>query len=102
MPSFRVVVPVGAVRAGRTPPQVMDAAVAAARAGGHTVEAFDIEIVAGVPRVWVRFTVADASHAEESLEASEVGASVAAQMDAVARVGGAWVERRVGPRWHRI
>lgn len=101
MPSFRVVVPVGTVRVGHTPPQVMDAAVAAARASGHTVEAFDIEIVAGSPRVWVRFTVADAAASEEALEASEVGAQIAAAMDAIAHVGRGWVERRVGPRWQR-
>lgn len=90
------------MRPGHAPEEVLDAAVAACVASGHTVEARDIEVIAGRARIWVRFTVAETSDDDENLEASEVCDDVTEGVRAVAFGGVAQCYRRVGGRWTRV
>lgn len=58
MPSFRVTMTIGSLTAGTAPQSVVPAAAAAVREL-TTVEASDLAIVSGAPRVTVRFTGED-------------------------------------------
>lgn len=91
MPSFRVTMTIGSLAAGTAPQSVVPAA---ARAVGEltTVEASDLAVVGGSPRVTVRFAAEDetvqriARHAVEST-------------GALAQVVSWRVTRRDGSRW---
>ena len=63
MPSYRITITIGALRPGVEPPSVLPAA---ARAADEltTVEASDLGIVSGMPRIVVRFTADDAATAQ--------------------------------------
>jgi hypothetical protein len=94
MPSFRVIVPVGALRAGVRPADVLPAAAAAA--AEHTVvEASSVDVVSGEARVTVRFTADTVDHA------IFVGAHVADRVSGVAAIGSWRVTERVAGRWFR-
>lgn len=71
MPSYRVTLDVLDVLPGHAPPEVMDTAVATVRAT-HVVEADQLDVVAGVPRITVRFTVDAAGREEEDHDARVV------------------------------
>lgn len=64
MPSYRSVMTIGALRPGHGPQAVEDAARAAVT-GTTTLESFQVDVVAGEPRVTVRFTGADDGEARE-------------------------------------
>ena len=77
MPSYRTVLTVAALRPGRSPGDVEDAARAAVEAT-TALEASQVGIVAGEPHVTVRFTGVD------DAEAREVHERVTVAVDAVA------------------
>jgi hypothetical protein len=94
MPSFRVIVPVGALRPGVRPADVLPAAAAAA--AEHTVvEASSVDVVSGEARLTVRFTSDTVDHA------IFVGAHVADRVSDVATIGSWRVTERVAGRWFR-
>lgn len=98
MPSYRVTLDVLGLLPGHAPPEVLDTAVRTV-AATHVVEASDLEIVSGVPRIWVRFTVEAAGREEEDHDARVVRAQVVHAVAQVARCRGGRALRRVGGRW---
>lgn len=64
MPSYRSVMTIGALRPGHGP-QAVEAAARAAVTATTTLEAFQVDVVSGEPRVTVRFTSADDGEARE-------------------------------------
>lgn len=99
MPSYRARLQIGDLLPGHRPEEVMDLAEAAVQAT-HVLAAKDIEVVARVPRIVLRFTV-PASHrvaedAEASAAADRMGEAVAdvavtGRLDVLRRDGGRWV-----------
>ena len=95
MPSYRITMTIGALKPGVAPDSVLPAAADAAREF-CTVEAADVGIVAGMPRVTVRFTADDAELA------LQVGRHVVA-VTGMAAEPLAWkVTERVGGRWYVV
>jgi hypothetical protein len=95
MPSYRITMTIGALRAGVNPESVLPTAAEATREFG-TVEAADVGIVAGMPRVTVRFTADDAELA------LQIGRHVV-EATATAAEPVAWkVTERVGGRWYVV
>ena len=92
MPSFRVTITVGALRPGVAPATLLPAAAAAA-ATLTTVEASDLGVVAGSPRLVVRFTAEDREVAEQVAE------HVLAVTAGLAEPRGSLLTQRVGSRW---
>lgn len=95
MPSFRVILGVGALRPGVQPPTVLPS-VAEAIATLTTVEAHSVELVAGEPRLVIRFTADDPEHALRIAAEADITAG------ALAQVLSRRVLKRVGGRWLRI
>jgi hypothetical protein len=95
MPSYRVTLAVGALRAGTDPESVLPRAAGAAR-GLTTVEAWDIGVVRGEARITVRFT------ADDDDEAVRVGRRTSAAVAALADVGPPRLTRRWGARWYAV
>jgi hypothetical protein len=95
MPDYRVTMTIGALRAGVTPDAVLPAAAAGA-AELAMVEASDLAIVAGVPRITVRFESDDAELARQ------IGDHVAAVTDGSAQVLSFRVTERVRGRWFPV
>ena len=95
MPSYRVVLTIGALRPGVAPQRILPIAADAAREL-TIVEANDLAVVAGEARITVRF---EAEDAELALQIGEhvvaVTGSSAEVLRAIVteRVGGAWVRR---------
>ncbi|OOL28277.1 hypothetical protein GQ85_33405, partial [Rhodococcus rhodochrous] len=71
MPSYRARLQIGDLLPGHRPEEVMDLAEAAVQAT-HVLAAKDIEVVARVPRIVLRFTVPGSHRAGEDAEAAEV------------------------------
>lgn len=95
VPSYRVRLAVGVLRPGADPADVLPAAVAAARE--HTaVEAGDIDVVRGVPRVTVRF------EAPDDLAAADVARIVVDRTEQLVDVDVSRVTRRYGARWYGL
>jgi len=86
---------VGMLRGATPPDQVLPTAADAARAL-TTVEAADLGIVAGAPRLTIRYTADDAELARQ------LGEHVAAATDAVAEVLQWKVTERVKGRWYVV
>lgn len=84
---------IGMLRNGITPDTVLPTAATAA-AALTTVEASDLGIVAGVPRITIRFT------ADDGEIAGQLGYHVAQATDAVADVLSWRVTERVKGRWY--
>lgn len=101
MPSFRARLEIGDLLPGRTPPEVMDAAELAL-GSTHTVEAKDIEVVARVPRIVLRFTVPDSTWEGETREARGAAARMREAVAEVATTGRLEVLRRRGGRWEPV
>ncbi len=93
VPSYRVSLAVGTLRPGVDPVAVLPAAADAARALA-TVEASDVGIVRGRPRITVRFTADtdDVAHA--------VADAVLARAEQLAATSDGRLTRRWGARWH--
>ncbi|AWB88503.1 hypothetical protein [Homoserinimonas hongtaonis] len=95
MPSYRITITIGALRPGVKPEQVLPAATEAA-AAITTVEAFDLGIVAGAPRIVIRFTADDESVARR------VAVHVIQATHAVAEALHPKLTRRDGGRWYVV
>jgi hypothetical protein len=93
VPSYRVSLAVGTLRPGVDPATVLPAAADAARALA-TVEAADVGVVRGQPRITVRFTADsdDAAHA--------VADAVRARTEQLAATSDGTLTRRWGARWY--
>lgn len=83
------------MRVGVAPEQVIPTVTDAA-AELVTVEASDVQVVRGAPRIVVRFTCDDDELAEQ------VAAHAASVASAVVDVNGWFLTRRDGGRWKRI
>ncbi len=79
MPSYRTILTIGALLPGHAPPDV-EAAARDAVGGQTTLEAFQVDVVAGEPRVTIRYTGAD------DAAARDVHERVRAAVAGVARV----------------
>lgn len=95
MPSYRVTLSPGAMRAGVAPDRVIPT-VADAAAELATVEASDVQLVRGTPRIVVRYTCDDDELAEQ------VAAHAASVASTFVEVNGWFVTRQDGGRWKRI
>jgi hypothetical protein len=95
MPSYRITVSVGVLRAGVAPASVLPTAAGAAREM-TTVESSDLDVVAGEARLTVRFTAPDDD------EATAVANRVRTAVGAVASVYNPRVTRRWGARWNPV
>ena len=105
MPSYRARLQIGDLLPGHRPEEVMDLAEAAVQAT-HELAAKNIEVVARVPRIVLRFTVPGSHRAGEDAEAAEVarrmaeavsGVAVTGRLDVLRRDGGRWVPVPAGP-----
>ena len=92
MPSYLVIMTIGALQPGVRPDAVLPAAAAAA-AERTTVEASDLAVVAGSARATVRFT------ADDGTAALAIGDHVVAQTRLVAAPVTWLVTERVKGRW---
>lgn len=97
MPSFRLELEIGNLRPGRRPGDVMDTARAAL--DGHHIDATDIEIRGGTPRILLRFSVPDSGEPAENHAARLAAVRARDEVEAVAETGQLWVLRRRGGRW---
>lgn len=95
MPSYRITITIGALRPGVEPPSVLPAA---ARAADEltTVEASDLGVVSGMPRIVVRFTADDAATAQT------IARHVVTTVSTLAEPLAATVTERVKSRWYVV
>jgi hypothetical protein len=100
MPSFRLELEIGGLRPGKPPAAVMDAAREAL--ADHHVDATDIAVKAGTPRILLRFTVPDSGEDAENLAARIAAVRTRDEVEAVAEVGQLWVLRRRAGRWQPL
>jgi hypothetical protein len=98
MPSFRAQLQITGLRPGNAPEAVMDAAVTAV-GSMHVVEANQLDLVAGIPRITVRFMVESSEYEAENLQALHAGAGMREEVDAVALTGRLSVLRRNRGKW---
>ncbi|WP_427016302.1 hypothetical protein ACQCSX_16255 [Pseudarthrobacter sp. P1] len=98
MPSFRAQLQIMGLRPGNAPEAVMDAAVAAV-GSIHVVEANQLDLVAGIPRITVRFMVEASEYGAENRQALHAGAGMREEVDAVAVAGRLSVLRRNRGKW---
>ncbi|MEO9247427.1 hypothetical protein ABDK96_07015 [Citricoccus nitrophenolicus] len=98
MPSFRVRLPIGDLLPGHGPEEVMDTAEAVL-GSIYRVEAKDLEVVARVPRIVLRFTVPESSWDAERAAAATAAGQMRDAVRRVAQTGRLEVLRRVRGRW---
>ena len=95
MPSFRIMLAIGALQPGTDPATVLPTAAAAARAS-TTVEAYDVDVVRGQARITVRFTAADDDEADEVARRTHHAVADSAEVPTSA------LSRRWGARWYPV
>jgi hypothetical protein len=100
VPSFRLELEIGRLRPGHDPNDVMDTAIASL--DGFHVDATDIAVTAGTPRILLRFSVTDSSETEENQVARLAAVHTRDAVDEVAGTGQLWVLRRRGGRWQPL
>jgi hypothetical protein len=98
MPSFRARLQIGDLLPGHAPAEVMSRAEAALSAT-HNVEAKDLEVVARVPRIVLRFTVPESTWDAENLAAAAAAGRMRDGVLDVATTGRLEVLRRDRGRW---
>ncbi len=98
MPSFRATLQITGLRPGHAPEEVMDMAVAVV-SSAHVVEAKQLDVVAGVPRITVRFMVEASEYDAENRRARDVAASLQHGVNTVATTGVLRAFRRSGGKW---
>ncbi|MCH8614302.1 hypothetical protein [Arsenicicoccus dermatophilus] len=98
MPSYRITLDILDVLPGHAPPEVLETAVRTVRAT-HVVEADGLDVVGGMPRIWVRFTVDASGRDDEEHDARMVRARVVHAVAQVARCRNGRAARRVRDRW---
>ena len=96
MPSYRAQLNIMGLRPGHAPEAVMDTAVAAL-AERHHVDANQLDVIAGVPRITVRYTVEDDGRPDAA--GIESAALMRAAVESVAVSEKLVVLRRVKGRW---
>ena len=101
MPSFRARLQIGDLLPGHAPEEVMERAEAAL-AAAYTVEAKDLEVVARVPRIVLRFTVPDSTWQQENRAAQAAAAQMRIAVMEAATTGRLEVLRRVRGRWEPV
>jgi hypothetical protein len=101
MPSFRARLQIGDLLPGHAPEEVMETAEAAL-ASVYTVEARDLEVVARVPRIVLRFTVPESTWYAENRAALSVAAQMRIAVMEVATTGRLDVLRRARGRWEPV
>jgi hypothetical protein len=92
VPSYRVILTVGALRPG-TPPEDVVPTAAQSAAALAVVESSGLDVVRGEPRVTVRFTADDAGSAATVAERTVAGTGEIAEVVSwrlTERVGGRW------------
>ncbi|MDJ0311696.1 hypothetical protein [Arthrobacter sp. H35-D1] len=98
MPSFRATLQITGLRPGHAPEEVMDMAVSAVGAA-HVVEANQLDIVAGTPRITVRFMVEASEYDAENQQARNAAVSMAHGVNTVANTGALGTFRRSAGKW---
>lgn len=98
MPSFRATLEITGLRPGHAPEEVMEMAVAVV-ATSHVVEANQLDIVAGMPRITVRFTVEANEYDAENRLARAAAASMEHGVNTVATTGTLKAYRRSAGKW---
>lgn len=98
MPSFRAQLNITGLKPGTQPEAVMDTAVAAL-AASHHVEANQLDIVAGIPRITLRFMVPDNEFSLENSQALQAAANMRHAVETVADTERLRVLRRRRGRW---
>lgn len=101
MPSFRVQLNILALREGHRPEAVMDTAKTAL-ATRHHVEANQLDIVGGIPRITLRFTVEEEEYDADARAARSAAALMRAEVERVARTQHLVVLRRIRGRWSPV
>jgi hypothetical protein len=96
VPSYRLELEIGDLRPGKTPDQVMDAAQSSL---GHHVDATDIALVRGTPRILLRFTVPASSAAEEDAAARLAAHHAHVAVEGIASTGRSHLLRRRRGSW---
>lgn len=98
MPSFRAQFEVLGLKPRHRPPEVEEALVGAVAENFH-VDARDLDVIAGTPRVTVRFTVPDTAPDEEVELAQMAKRAALEAVDPIASIGRVWLLVRSGGRW---
>jgi hypothetical protein len=101
MPSFRARLDITGLRPGNAPPSVMEAATAAV-GSSHVVEGHQLDVVAGVPRITVRFTVDPGAYDDENRQALRAAGHMQHAVEVVAQSRNLAVLRRVRGRWQPV
>lgn len=101
MPSFRAVLNILALQEGNRPESVLENARAAIGAA-HLVEADNLDIVRGVPRITVRFMVEPSTGAGEDAAAWQAAVNLRHAVEQVARAERLGLTRRVRGRWEPV
>ena len=96
MPSYRAQLNITGLRPGNAPEAVMDTAVDSL-AAAHHVDANQLDVVAGVPRITVRYTVEEDGNPDMRAVAS--AAAMRAAVERVAVSEKLVVLRRTRGRW---
>lgn len=92
---------IAGLRPGHRPERVMEAAVDAV-GSAHVVEANQLDIVGGTPRIAVRFTVDPTARDIEDRQALQAAANMRHAVGQVAVTGRLQVLRRVRGRWEPV
>ena len=98
MPSFRAQLNITGLKPGTAPEAVMETA-AAALASSHHVEANQLDIVAGIPRITLRFMVQDNEWSLENSQAKRAAATMRHAVEEIADAERLRVLRRQRGRW---
>ncbi|MHA7142800.1 MULTISPECIES: hypothetical protein [unclassified Arthrobacter] len=101
MPSFRAQLDIMGLLPGHPPEAVMDSATAALGAA-HLVEAKQLDVVAGVPRITLRFLVEETDYETGARQAISAAVNMRHAVERVATVGILRVLRRRRNRWERL
>ncbi|MFC8303855.1 hypothetical protein ACFUCV_09265 [Specibacter sp. NPDC057265] len=98
MPSFRATLQITGLLPGHAPEEVMDMAVATV-GSAHVVEANQLDIAGGIPRITVRFMVEASEYDAENQYARNAAVSMAHGVGQVATTGAVRSYRRSAGKW---
>ncbi len=101
MPSFRAQLDILGLLPGHVPEAVMESAEAALGAA-HLVEAKQLDVVAGVPRITLRFLVEETDYETGAKQAVQAAVKMRHAVEQVATVGPLRVLRRRRNRWEGL
>jgi hypothetical protein len=98
VPSFRATIQITGLRPGHAPEEDMDTAEAVV-ASRHVVEANQLDVVAGGPRITVRFMVEASEYDAENSLARDAAASLQHGVNVVATTTALKAFRRSAGKW---